>query len=95
LARMFVHLLTVMNVRYAFCTAAEHAVQRWQSSGGVVSTEVPAVAYPDERYQTLLMWWDRHNAFTRMTGQQGRAVLRESTRLHPLATVAAGSPWVA
>jgi hypothetical protein len=95
LARMFVHLLTLMDVRYALCTAAEHAVPRWQSSGGVVSTQVPAVAYPDERYRTLLMWWDRHNAFQRMAGRQAGAVVRESAQLRRPVTVRTGSPWVA
>jgi hypothetical protein len=92
---MFVHLLTLMDVRYAFCTAASHAVPRWQSSGGVISTEVPAVAYPDERYQTLLMCWDQRNVFARMTGQQATAVVRESARLHRSVTAPAGPPWVA
>jgi len=95
LARMFVHLLTLMDVRYAFCTAASHAVPRWQSSGGLVSTEVPAVAYPDERYRTLLMCWDQRNVFARMDGQQARAMARESARLHRPVPAPAGPPWVA
>jgi hypothetical protein len=81
MARIFVHSLTLANVRYAFCTAASHAVPRWQSSGGVVSGDVAPVAYPDDRYQTLVLWWDRQNVFHSISGEQGRAILRESDQL--------------
>ena len=92
-ARMFVHVLTLMNVRYAFCTAASHAVQRWESSGGVVSAEVAPVAYPDARYRTMLIWWDRHLVDDLMAGDQLDAMVLELARFRRLA--ATGSPWVA
>lgn len=95
LARTFVHVLTLMNVRYAFCTAASHAVPRWESSGGVVSVEVAPVAYPDERYRTLLMWWDRQQVDELMTGHQLRAAAQDLARLRRPAAAAAQSPWVA
>ena len=92
-ARMFVHLLTEMNVRYAFCTAASHAVPRWESSGGVVCAEVAPVAYPDDRYRTWLMWWDREHVVELMAGDQLRAVVLDQARLRrPVA--AARSPQV-
>lgn len=78
LARAFVHAMDVMQVRYALCTAAEHAVPRWQISGGVVATDVAAVAYPDERYRTMLMWWDRHQIAELIAEDQNTALLRES-----------------
>jgi len=59
LARFFIHALTLLRARYAMCTVAAHAVNRWQSTGGVVSTKVAPVAYPDERYRTRLMLWDK------------------------------------
>jgi hypothetical protein len=93
-ARMFVHALALMEVRYAFCTAASHAVARWESSGGVVSAEVAAVAYPDERYQTLMMWWDRQRVVGLMAGDQRDSLLLDATRLHR-PTRATGSPRVA
>lgn len=90
LARVFVHSLNVMRVRYAFCTAATHAIPRWQSTGGVVSTEVAPVAYPDERYQTRLMWWDRQSMFESIADRQIHALVVESgqlpARLTPVAT---------
>jgi hypothetical protein len=81
MARIFVHALALAKVRYVFCTAASHAVQRWQSSGGVVSTDVAPVAYPDERYRTLPLWWDRRTVYDSVAGEQGRAILRESSQL--------------
>ena len=93
LARIFVHSLKLMAVRYAFCTAASHAVPRWQSSGGVVSADVAAVAYPDERYETSMIWWDRQSVLQLIAGDQVTAILRESSQLfqQPM-TAPAGSP---
>jgi hypothetical protein len=81
MARIFVHALALAKVRYAFCTAASHAVPRWQSSGGVVSADVAPVSYPDDRYQTTVLWWDRQNLFHSISGEQSRAILRESDQL--------------
>lgn len=81
LARVFVHVMDVLDVRYALCTAAEHAVPRWQTSGGVVAPDVAAVAYPDERYRTVLMWWDRGRIADLITADQYTALTRESDLL--------------
>lgn len=59
LARIFVHSLRLMGVRHAIGTVGQHAVPRWQSTGGVVCERVEAVAYPSENYRTVLMSWDR------------------------------------
>ncbi len=90
LARAFVHAMDLLQVRYALCTAATHAVTRWQTSGGVISAEVPAVAYPDERYRTKLMWWDRSRVGELVSPDQLTALTRESALL--LGNSAAASP---
>lgn len=96
LARVFVHSLKLMGVRYAFCTAAQHAISRWQSTGGVVSTEVTPVAYPDERYQTRLMWWDQHSMFETIDKRQIHALALESGQLpRSLTAAASGAPSAA
>ena len=59
LARIFTHSFALMDVRYVMGTVAVHAVKRWQTTGGVISSDVAPVAYPDDRYQTVVMWWDR------------------------------------
>jgi hypothetical protein len=81
MARAFIHAADFLHVRYALCTAAAHAVTRWQTSGGLVSHEVPAVAYPDERYRTMPMWWDRNGIADRITHDQHTALNRESRLL--------------
>lgn len=82
LARIFVHSLSLLNVRYAMCSAAIHARPRWQANGGVVSDSVPPVAYPDDRYQTVLMWWDRETVFDLIPSKQIlTAIMKESAQL--------------
>lgn len=81
LARAFVHAMDLLQVRYALCTAAGHAVARWQASGGVVSSDIAAVAYPDERYRTVLMWWDRTRIADLVSPDQLDALSRESELL--------------
>lgn len=59
LARFAAHAMTLLRVQFCVCTAASHVLDRWRSSGGVIATGVPPTPYPDARYQTRMMWWDR------------------------------------
>ncbi len=95
LARAFVHAMDVLQVRYALCTAAAHAVTRWQTSGGVVASDVPPVAYPDERYRTMLLWWDRTRIAELLTADQLNALHRESHTLFGRAATVTTLPSVA
>jgi hypothetical protein len=52
LAKVFVHSMTLLDVCNALGTVAAHAVRCWRTTGGVVSTTVTPVAYPDHRYLT-------------------------------------------
>ena len=58
-----------LGVQFALATSASHVLARWASSGGVVASRIPSTPYPDERYQTKLMFWDRrtfaHHAMPR------------------------------
>jgi hypothetical protein len=81
LARAFVHAMDVMDVRFALCTAAGRAITRWQASGGVVAADVAPVAYPDERYRTMLLWWDRRQISELIAADQRAALTRESDLL--------------
>lgn len=58
LARMPLHAMTLLNIQFAMATAAAYVLKRWLSSGGVLAAKIPATPYPDERYQTKMMWWD-------------------------------------
>ncbi|WP_020107917.1 hypothetical protein [Nocardia sp. 348MFTsu5.1] len=59
LARVALPTMTLTGARYIMATAADHVLRRWESSGGRVAEDIPASPYPDARYQTSLMWWDR------------------------------------
>ncbi|MFE3290969.1 hypothetical protein [Rhodococcus sp. NPDC059234] len=49
----------ILDVQFLMATAAEHVLELWESSGGVVATHIPPTPYPDGRYLTRMMWWDR------------------------------------
>lgn len=58
LARAPLALMTATGCRYMMATAADYVLARWESGGGRVNREIPATPYPDERYQTRVMFWD-------------------------------------
>jgi hypothetical protein len=51
----------------------------------VVSVNVAPVAYPDDRYLTRLMWWDRDTYADLTAPQQLPQLLDESAQLRGLA----------
>ena len=81
MARVFVHSLRLMNVRYAMGTVGQHAIRRWRTCGGVVSDLVTPVAYPDDRHSTVLMWWDRQTFADLANDEQLPLILDESAQL--------------
>jgi hypothetical protein len=58
LARTGCHVIAVLGVQFCMATGAQHVLRRWQSSGGVVAPIRPT-PYPDERFRTKVIWWDR------------------------------------
>ena len=58
LARTGCQVLAVLGVQFCMATCAQHVLERWRSSGGVVAP-IRSTPYPDERYRTKMMWWDR------------------------------------
>ncbi|WP_097212322.1 hypothetical protein [Rhodococcus sp. PvR044] len=85
--------LEILDVQFLLATAAEHVLHLWASSGGEVAQHIPSTPYPDERYRTRMMWWDRRNRqnlgavkgtnqFTRMRAQWPADDDDESIRLH-------------
>ena len=63
LARSGFHAMAAMDLQFCMATSAPHVLDKWRSSGGVVAS-IPATPYPDARYRTKMMWWDRRT-FTR------------------------------
>jgi hypothetical protein len=59
LARFPLHSALLLGAKFALATSGAHVLARWRTTGGLVATQVPPTPYPDERYQTTMMWWDR------------------------------------
>ncbi|SEL12814.1 hypothetical protein [Rhodococcus maanshanensis] len=84
--------LEILDVQFLLATAAEHVLQLWASSGGEVARHIPPAPYPDDRYRTRMMWWDRRNRqnlgvkgasqFNRMRAPWPKDDDDESVRLH-------------
>ncbi len=58
LARSAFHAMAAVDLQFCMATSAAHVLDKWRSSGGVVAS-IPATPYPDPRYCTKMMWWDR------------------------------------
>jgi hypothetical protein len=59
LARTPFTTMALLDAQFVLATAGSHVLNRWRTSGGVVATKIPATPYPDDRYRTKMMWWDR------------------------------------
>jgi len=60
LAQMGAMFMDLLDVRFMMATAADNVLELWKTCGGVVDHRIRATPYPDARYRTRLMWWDRH-----------------------------------
>ena len=85
LARTGCQVLAVLGVQFALATGAQHVLARWRSSGGVVAP-IRSVSYPDERFRTKLMWWDRQTVANLAAPTQTAKIIAEMAairnRLH-------------
>lgn len=97
IARTPMHAMALTDSRFALCTVADHAVRRWCSTGAVVSESVPAVAYPDDRYRTVPIWWERAKVRELMDPRCGAVVddewwqITQSASRLPLSSAQQGS----
>jgi hypothetical protein len=80
LARSGFHMMALLDVQFCMATAAAYVLNTWRSSGGVVAA-VPATPYPDERYQTKMMWWNRRDFVHHAKAGQVAKILTETTQL--------------
>lgn len=89
LARTPLHSMALLNIQFVMATAAAYVLKRWLSSGGVLASKIPATPYPDVRYQTKMMWWDRRTFANHADPKQLSAFYAEMQRISPrLATAA-------
>ncbi len=81
LARSGFHALALMDLQFCMATSAPYVLNRWRSSGGTVAS-IPATPYPDERYQTRMMWWDRRTFAHHAEPAQVAKILSEIAQIH-------------
>jgi hypothetical protein len=80
LARSGFHAMALMDLQFCMATSALHVLDQWRSSGGVVAS-IPATPYPDERYRTKMMWWDRRTFAEHAEPDQVSKILIETAAL--------------
>ncbi len=80
LARSGFHMMALLGAQFCMATAAAYVLNRWRSSGGVVAA-IPATPYPDERYQTKMMWWNRRDFVKHAEPAQVSKILTETDQL--------------
>jgi hypothetical protein len=80
MARSAFHMMALLGNQFCMATAAAYALNRWRSSGGLISA-IPATPYPSERYQTKMMWWDRHDFVNHAKPEQVSKILTETQLL--------------
>jgi hypothetical protein len=76
LARTGFWAMALLDIQFCLATSAAHVLDRWRSSGGVVAS-IPATPYPDERYRTKMMWWDRRTFARQAEPDQVSKIMRE------------------
>ncbi len=77
LARCYVHAMSLLDVEFACCSAAIHALHRWQTSGGQTVPGLASVPYPDDRYETTMLWWTRSSVDRHADEEQWRRICAE------------------
>jgi hypothetical protein len=80
LARSGFHMMVLLDSQFCMATAATPILNRWRSSGGVVAA-IPATPYPDERYRTKMMWWNRRDFFYHADSDQIAKTIIETKHL--------------
>jgi hypothetical protein len=80
LARTCFHMASLTGFQFFMATAAAFVINRWKSSGGVVAP-IPATPYPDERYQTKMIWWDSRDFINYAEPGQVAKILTEGELL--------------
>ena len=80
LARSGFHMMALLDLQFCMATAAAYVLNRWRSSGGVIAG-IPAAPYPDERYQTKMMWWNRRDFVNHAEPEQVAKILMETKQL--------------
>lgn len=76
LARSPFTTLALLDAQFVVATAGSHVLNRWRTSGGVVA-KIPATPYPDDRFLTKMMWWDRSTFANTADAEQVSKIFNE------------------
>ena len=76
LARSPFTTMALLDAQFVVATAGSHVLNRWRTSGGVVA-KIPATPYPDDRYRTKMMWWDRSTFANNADAEQVSRIFNE------------------
>lgn len=76
-ARTAFPTMNLLGAQFIMATAAAHVLDRWSSSGGVVASKIPAAHYPNDRYRTKLMFWDRRTFANHAEPRQLAKIMKE------------------
>ena len=79
--RACVHAMTLLDAQYSFCTSGVHTLDRWMSTGSVVADTLEPVPYPDDRYRTTMLWWNRRTFADHAESGQLAEILAEQAQL--------------
>lgn len=80
LARTAFHAMAALDLQFCMATSAAHVLDKWRSSGGVVAP-ISATPYPDPRYRTKMMWWDRRTFIQHAEPAQVSKIMNEILEL--------------
>jgi hypothetical protein len=80
IGRCTVELMSVLGIRFAMATSADYLLSRWRPSGCVVAP-IPATPYPNDRYRTKLLWWDRDTFADHAEPEQVSKVFFETSEI--------------
>jgi hypothetical protein len=80
LARSGCNITALLGCQFMMATAAAHVLKQWRTAGGVVAP-IPAAPYPDNRYQTKMIWWNRRDFVKHAVPQQAAKIRMETQRL--------------
>ena len=76
LARSPFTTMALLDAQFVVATAGSHVLNRWRTSGGAVA-KIPATPYPDDRYRTKMMWWDRSTFANNADAEQVSKIFNE------------------
>lgn len=92
ISRCIAYAPNVFGVRYGFATVASFTLPRHRVSGGLRMEGVAPVPYPDNRYRTVPMWWDRRGRSCRVE-KAGQLLMRGELRSMGMVPAAPRAPW--